>query len=1687
MHGVGGWYRGNGAKVTFSVDSDPNRVDFTGTEATVSGWKFLGFIDTIGFSRVDVREADEGGGETKIFFSDDFILAAEEGPGTLQFSASNDSVAENGTSIAIEVTRSGGSAGAITVAYSTTDGTATAGSDYTAASGTLNFADGDVSETFTVTILDDTDYEGNETFVAALAGATGGAAIGTPGSATITINENDAQPPAGSLQFDNASYSVAENAASVLVTVTRTGGSFGAVSVDYASTDGTATASSDYTAKSGTLNFADGVLSQNFSVPILDDTNYEGDEAFSLNLSNAQGSATIGAPSGATVTITENDPVPPAGSLQFGSATYGVAENGASVLVTVTRTGGSFGEVGVNYATSDGSAAAGSDYTATSNTLTFADGIVSQSFSITILDDTTYEGDEGFQVGLSGVTGGATVGTPSTTSVTITEDDSPPSAGSLQFSGASYSVAEDGTSVLVTVTRNGGSFGAVSVDYASTDGSAAAGSDYSAAIGTLNFADGDVSESFTVSILDDTNYEGDEDFSIALSNPQNGASVGTPASATVTITEDDPVPPAGSLQFSGTSYSVAENGTSVQITVTRSGGSFGAVSVDYASSNGTATGGSDYTPVNSTLNFADGVMSGTFTVTILDDTNYEGNETFNLSLSNAQGGGSLGTPASATVTITEDDAVPPGGSLQLSGTSYSAAENGASVLVTVTRTGGSFGAVSVDYASSNGTATGGSDYTPVNSTLNFADGVMSGTFTVTILDDTNYEGNETFNLSLSNAQGGGSLGTPASATVTITEDDVVPPAGSLQFSGASYSVAEDGTSLLVTVTRSGGSFGAVSVAYSSSDGTATANSDYTPMNGTLNFADGVMSQTFSVSIINDSNYEGNEAFGLSLSNPQGGASLGTPSSATVTITEDDAEPPAGSLRFSSATYTVAENVASVQITVTRSGGSFGAVSVDYLTVDGTASAAIDYQVASGTLNFADGDASESFTVTVLDDLDYEGDEDFSINLSNATGGASIGTPSSTGVTISENDAPPPAGELAFNSAAYTIVENGASVTLTVARSGGSAGAISVSYAAVDGTAIAGSDYTATSGTLNFADGDMSESFTVAILDDVNYEGDETFNVSLSNAQGGATVGAPASATVTINEDDAAPTAGSLQLSGAAYAVAENAANVLISVNRIGGSFGAVTVDYATANGSATAGQDFSSSAATLSFADGQTSATFTVPMLDDLIYEGDESFTVSLQNPTGGAALDTPSSAVVTIAENDSPPPSGSLQFSGAGYSASEADGVVTVTVTRSGGSAGTVSADYATSDVSAVAGSDYTALSGTLTFADGVLSQSVSITIDDDAAFEGDEMFAVALSNPQGGATLGTPATANVTIAEDDTPPAAGVLQFSAATYSAAENAASVRITVERSGGSAGQVSVEYATSNGTATSGSDFTALSGTLMFADGETSRSIDVTVLDDTSDESNETFTVSLSAVAGGATLGAMVDATVTITDNDQQNQPPKRKKKGGGAMSPVMLLLVMVAILLSPAAGIAGEESSDPHANHKKIMESKSTHARSTHAYDLDGIGVTKSDSTKTTLAELISDDKPVMVHFIFTTCTTICPVQAATFSQVQQKLGDEASEVQMVSVSIDPEYDTPARLQDYAKKFRAGPQWDFLTGTSEQMIQVQKAFDAYEGNKMSHKALTLIKGAGAAEWVRLEGLISASDILEEYQRLKSSS
>jgi serine protease AprX len=231
---------------------------------------------------------------------------------------------------------------------------------------------------------------------------------------------------------------------------------------------------------------------------------------------------------------------PQPGALQFSTSAYSVTENGVGLTITVTRANGSSGIVTVDYATSDGTAQAGLDYQAVSGTLIFEDGVVSQIFSVDVIDDTLFEGEEAFNLELSNSTGGASLGTPTTAVVTIIEDDAPPPAGDLQFSSSTFSVAENANSVLIMVTRTGGSYGEVTVDYATADDTASAGMDYVANSGTLTFADGEISQSFSITILNDAVYEGDETLNLLLSNPGGGAGLGSPSAATLSITEDDP-------------------------------------------------------------------------------------------------------------------------------------------------------------------------------------------------------------------------------------------------------------------------------------------------------------------------------------------------------------------------------------------------------------------------------------------------------------------------------------------------------------------------------------------------------------------------------------------------------------------------------------------------------------------------------------------------------------------------------------------------------------------------------------------------------------------------------------------------------------------------------------------------------------------------------------------------------------------------------------------------------------------------------------------------------------------------------------------------------------------------------------------------------------------------------------------
>jgi protein SCO1/2 len=194
-----------------------------------------------------------------------------------------------------------------------------------------------------------------------------------------------------------------------------------------------------------------------------------------------------------------------------------------------------------------------------------------------------------------------------------------------------------------------------------------------------------------------------------------------------------------------------------------------------------------------------------------------------------------------------------------------------------------------------------------------------------------------------------------------------------------------------------------------------------------------------------------------------------------------------------------------------------------------------------------------------------------------------------------------------------------------------------------------------------------------------------------------------------------------------------------------------------------------------------------------------------------------------------------------------------------------------------------------------------------------------------------------------------------------------------------------------------------------------------------------------------------------------------------------LVLSAACALVSLPEGAPVAAEGHEHHHHHQITETP--YQRSTQDYALPDVALEREDGTGVRFPADIDDGRPVVLNFIYTTCTAICPLLSQTFAAFQKKLGADVAQVHMVSVSIDPEEDTPARLADYAKRYGAGPQWTHYTGTLEASIAVQKAFQAYYGDKMNHRPVAFLRRAPGEPWVRLEGFTSPDDLVREYREL----
>jgi protein SCO1/2 len=186
-----------------------------------------------------------------------------------------------------------------------------------------------------------------------------------------------------------------------------------------------------------------------------------------------------------------------------------------------------------------------------------------------------------------------------------------------------------------------------------------------------------------------------------------------------------------------------------------------------------------------------------------------------------------------------------------------------------------------------------------------------------------------------------------------------------------------------------------------------------------------------------------------------------------------------------------------------------------------------------------------------------------------------------------------------------------------------------------------------------------------------------------------------------------------------------------------------------------------------------------------------------------------------------------------------------------------------------------------------------------------------------------------------------------------------------------------------------------------------------------------------------------------------------------------------------APSALADDAPDPHAHchqHQAAPEA----ARTSATYAVPDVELVRDDGKPVRLSEELADGRPVVLSFIFTSCTTVCPMISATLAQLQRKLGPARDRVHLVSISIDPEFDTPERLREYASKLGAGPGWQHYTGTLAASVAAQRAFGVYRGDKMNHEPTTLVRSAPGAEWVRIDGFATADQLLAELPSLHAS-
>lgn len=1300
---------------------------------------------------------------------DDFL------PGKINFTATTYTTNEEAPAVIIPVTRTGGNLGVLDIQYATTNLSAISNVNYVTTSGSLHWDDGDTTVRYiSVPLRHDNLVTANKQFTIGLFNPSVPNSAGSRVTATVTLVNTDFY---GTLQFSRSQYNVSEQGGYATITVVRTGGNAETVSASFRTLDGTAPAFFSYLPTNGSLVFGPGEVSRSFTVPILDDQVQDpASWGFNVQLSSFSPASAVGSPTNTFVNIVDAQrlTVPPGQVDTFFNPNAGF--NNDVFAITLQP---------------DGKMLAGGDFTLANglpvNRLTrlTTDGIVDQGFltptlgganaavraivnqtdtrilvggSFTTMDNLVrnylarlnYDGsvDTGFTPGsaadapvyalaetfdLTGprkvMVGGAFNtfnGVLRPGVVRLNDDGTVDNAfnAGIGVNGTVYAIAVYPTNTMLAgKVVIGGEFTAV-------DGVARI------RIARLN-VDGTLDRTF------DPGTGFDSTVRALVLQPDGNVIVGggftnvngVAMNRIARLRRDGSVDPAfqPGVGANDQVYALALQDDN-RIVV---GGGFTRAS---GTTRNRLTRLMPNGQVDPTINFGTGANDFVASVAIQTDgkllmvggfTEVQGLQ--RVRIARLYGGSMVGS-----------------GSFRFTQAAYEVDELATNVLVTVLREGGTSGAnqdgsgnISVNVATSDGTAIDGVNYAGVNMPLVFPPGETMQTFVIPVLPDQQITADLVANLALSNPTFPAVLGPQPTAILRIFNDDAA-----ISFASSTFIRAEDALDGAATIelVRTGSTRMSSSVLFSTTtNGTAIPGLNYTPItNAVVTFAPGQTAQSIKVPVLHYPLADGDKTVGLELSSSLA-ALLLTPYQATLTIQDVDSAP--GQFRFSQTNYFVGEGDGYALVTVVRTNGRAGDVSVTALTLPGDATPGLKYVPTNYALPFASGETVKSFRVPILEEGQVEGNQTLFLLLTNAIGGTTIGGLNPVPLTIIDDDVGVSFSTNSAQNAVYITSETNTQVVIDVYRLNAPTNLVTtVSYFTTNGTAMAGTNYVPISGALTFNRGEFHKTISVSLLRDPRVTGDLTFAVALANPSPGVQIASPVTANVVINDIDSGLRIASSNPTNAEFSVVENGTNVVITVLRSNPNTGLVRVNYATSDGTATAPWDYLSASGVLVFTNGQLSNSFSIPIIDNSLVDGDRSFTVSLFSPSVPAQLLQPSSATINILDNEA-----GFHFSNPTYEIAENGVAAVIPVHRIGFTNNTVAVSFATRNGTARPGVDYAPTNGILTFTNGEVTKRFTVNVIDNTMIDGDRTVLLNLSNPTGSSTLVTPSAATLTIHDND------------------------------------------------------------------------------------------------------------------------------------------------------------------------------------------------------------------------------------------------------------------------------------------------------------------------------------------------